>query len=73
MPGRPPGNLPASQALADRLIAAGCVGMRVPSFAPGAGADDVNLVLWRWGDHRPNRVVLIDDEARLPLPKTGKR
>ena len=67
------GNVPASQTLADRLIAAGYVGMRVPSFAPGAGADDVNLVLWRWSDRRPSRVVLIDDEARLPLPKTGKR
>ena len=67
------GKVPRSQALADRLIAAGYVGMRVPSFAPGAGADDVNLVLWRWSDRRPSRVVLIDDEARLPLPKTGKR
>ena len=66
------GGVPASQALADRLIAAGYVGMRVPSFAPEAGADDVNLVLWRWSDRRPSRVVLIDDEARLPLPKTAK-
>lgn len=67
------GHVPASQALADRLIAPGYVGMRVPSFAPEAGADDVNLVLWRWSDRRPSRVALIDDEARLPLPRTGKR
>ena len=50
-------------------IAAGYVGMRVPSFAPGAGADDVNLVLWRWSDRRPSRVALIDDEGRLPMAR----
>ena len=66
------GVTPRSQALADRLIAAGYVGMRVPSFAREAGADDVNLVLWRWSDRRPSRVVLIDDDARLPVPKTAK-
>ncbi len=59
------GGVPASQALADRLIAAGCVGMRVRSFAAGAGPDDLNLVLWRWGPDRPARVNLIDDESRL--------
>ena len=58
--------IPASQALADRLLDAGYVGMRVRSFAPAAGPDDVNLVLWRWSDRRPSRVVLIDDEGRLP-------
>lgn len=52
----------------------GYVGMRVPSFAPGAGADDVNLVLWRWSDRRPSRVALIDDEGRLPMtPETASR
>ena len=59
------GGIPASQALADRLIAAGYVGMRVRSFATGASADDLNLVMWRWGPERPARVVLIDDEGRL--------
>lgn len=59
------GNIPASQLLADRLIAAGYTGMRVQSFAPGAGADDLNMVFWRWGNHRPSKVVLIDDEQRL--------
>ena len=57
-------SVPASQALADRLVA-GYVGMRVRSFAAGAGPDDVNLVLWRWGARRPSRAVLIDDEGRL--------
>ena len=60
------GAIPASQALADRLMAAGYAGMRVWSFAPGTGEDDLNLVFWRWGDHRPSRVVLIDDESHLP-------
>ena len=55
--------VPASQALADRLIAAGYVGIRVRSFAAGTGSDDLNLVLWRWGDNRPVRVVLVDDEG----------
>ncbi len=59
------GAVPASQALADRLISAGYVGMRVRSFAPGSDAHDLNLVLWRWGDRMPSRVVLIDDEGRL--------
>ena len=60
------GGAPPSQASADRLIEAGCVGMRVPSFAPGARADDVNLVFWSWSDRLPSRIVLIDDERRLP-------
>ena len=47
------GATPASQALADRLIAAGYAGMRVRSFAAGASPDDVNLVLWRWSADRP--------------------
>ena len=57
---------PASLRLADRLIAAGYVGMRVRSFAPATGPDDVNLVLWSWGPERPSRVLLIDEEGRLP-------
>ena len=59
------GAVPASQRLANRLNAAGYVGMRVQSFAPGAGADDLNLVFWRWSRHKPSKVVLIDDEERL--------
>ena len=63
------GELPASQALADRLIAEGYSGMRVRSFAAGTGPDDLNLVMWRWSTRRPARIVLIDDEGRL----TGRR
>ena len=57
--------IPASQALADRLIAAGIAGMLVSSFARGARPDDVSLVFWRWGDALPFRIVVIDDEDRL--------
>ena len=59
------GSVPASQALADRLIAAGYAGMRVRSFAAGSGANDLNLVMWKWSPNRPDRVVHIDDEGRL--------
>ena len=59
------GRVPASQALGDRLIAEGYAGMVVRSFAAGASANDLNLVLWRWGSELPAKVVLIDDEARL--------
>ena len=60
------GEVPASQALAERLIRAGYVGMLVRSFAAGAGTDDRSLVLWRWGGRLPSRVAVIDDERRLP-------
>ena len=59
------GAIPASQALADRLIEAGYAGMRVRSFAVGTGADDINLVLWTWNADPAVRVILIDDEGRL--------
>ena len=59
------GIIPASQRLAGRLIAAGYVGMSVQSFAPGSGTNDLNLVLWRWGNQLPGKVVLVDDEERL--------
>jgi RES domain-containing protein len=54
-----------TQALADRLIAAGFAGMLVRSFAPGATPADLNLVLWRWGAEPPAALSVIDDEGRL--------
>lgn len=54
-----------TQAFARRLIAQGCNGVLVRSFAPGATDADLNLVLWRWGDKAPARLTLIDDENRL--------
>lgn len=57
-----------TQDMAARLAADGHVGMRVRSFAPGASAGGLNLVLWRWGDHPPAQLTLIDDEGRLNQP-----
>lgn len=54
-----------SQALARRLVDEGFAGMRVRSFARGATAQDVNLVLWRWSDKPPTALTLVDDEGRL--------
>lgn len=54
-----------TQAFARRLIAKEYCGLLVRSFAPGTSAEDLNLVLWRWGSGPPARLVLIDDEGRL--------
>ncbi|MFT4104097.1 MAG: RES family NAD+ phosphorylase [Burkholderiaceae bacterium] len=54
-----------TQRFARQLIEAGFNGLLVRSFAPGTTAEDLNLVLWRWGDTEPTRLVLIDDEKRL--------
>lgn len=54
-----------TQRLAGDLFRQGHNGMLVRSFAKGAAADDVNLVLWRWGSDAPARLELIDDENRL--------
>jgi RES domain-containing protein len=60
------GEEPPSWALARRLGPAGCAGILVPSFAPGAGRSDVNAVFWRWGRDPPHRVEPVDDLGRLP-------
>ena len=62
------GAVAASQLLAERLVEAGYIGMRVRSFAVGAGSEDLNLVMWQWGDHYPFRVAVIDEEGRLTRP-----
>ena len=54
-----------TQIFAKSLIDRGNNGLLVPSSARGAGADDLNLVLWRWGAKPPSRIELIDDENRL--------
>jgi RES domain-containing protein len=54
-----------TQAFARRLIASGYNGLLVRSFAPGATGSDLNLVLWKWGNVSPSRLILIDDENRL--------
>ena len=56
-----------TQTFAMRLIAAGYNGLLVRSFVAGSAPQDMNLVLWRWGDSPPTRLVPIDDENRLSL------
>jgi RES domain-containing protein len=60
------GREPASWRLARRLIAEGAAGLIAPSFAAGAGAGDVNLVLWDWSDRLPHRLTVFDPTGRLP-------
>ena len=57
-----------TQRFAATLISGGFDGMLVNSFVRGAGRDDVNLVLWNWGDFAPTKLSLIDDENRLGRP-----
>lgn len=54
-----------TQSLARQLVAAGHNGLLVRSFAPGTMETDLNIVLWRWSDRAPSRLLLIDDEGRL--------
>jgi RES domain-containing protein len=54
-----------TQSFAQRLMAKGYRGLLVRSFAAGAGANDLNLVLWAWSDASPAQLILIDDEGRL--------
>lgn len=60
------GTRPASWAIHERLRAAAIAGILVPSFAPGAGSDDRNLVLWDWGPDLPRKVAVYDPSGRLP-------
>ena len=54
-----------TQIFARRLVAAQYRGLLVHSFARGATPDDINLVLFDWGNSLPAKLVLIDDEGRL--------
>jgi RES domain-containing protein len=49
--------------LAEAAIGDGFAGLLVPSFARGAQADAVNLVLWHWDA----ALTLVDDDNRLGL------
>jgi len=62
------GKIPASQQLADRLLACDYAGILVRSFARGAGPNDMNLVLWKWTKRRPHKLTLFDPDHRLPKP-----
>jgi hypothetical protein len=39
--------------------------MRVRSFAKGATAMDINMVLWVWGSTLPTKLALVDDDGLL--------
>jgi RES domain-containing protein len=60
------GREPPSWAFSRRQISAGAAGLITPSFAPGAGPDERNLVLWRWGERLPHKVNVHDPSGRLP-------
>jgi len=53
-----------TQDLARTLVAEGCAGLLVRSFARGASDRDLNLVLWRWAGEGC-ALDLVDDEDRL--------
>lgn len=54
-----------TQVFARRVVEAGYQGLLVRSFARGARPDDLNLVLFAWGEGAPSRLTLIDEEGRL--------
>lgn len=60
------GLTPPTWDMAKALTHGGYHGGLVPSFAPGTGEGDRNLVLWRWSDAAPCHVTVIDDFGRLP-------
>jgi RES domain-containing protein len=67
------GKEPPSWDISRRLYNEGKAGILVPSFAPGATAEDHNLVLWRWGDRPPYRVQVFDPSGRLPKDQISWR
>ncbi|MFV0243599.1 MAG: RES family NAD+ phosphorylase [Qingshengfaniella sp.] len=58
------GHTAPTQDLARTLIADSFVGLLVRSFAKGAAANSLNLVLWRWTG-TAGTLAVIDDENRL--------
>lgn len=55
-----------TQAFARTLIQAGHNGLLVRSSALGASVDDLNLVLWAWGDEKQQaRLAPVDEEGSL--------
>lgn len=57
--------------IAHRLIAAGCAGVIVPSFASRASPQNRNLVLWSWSRNPPHRLQVVDDDQRLPRDQSS--
>jgi RES domain-containing protein len=67
------GSRPVSWTIHDRLSTLGIAGILVPSFAPGAEAEDRNLVLWKWGPDLPHKVAVFDPSGRLPKDQLSWR
>jgi RES domain-containing protein len=67
------GKEPPSWQIARRLHREGRAGVLVPSFAPGATADDHNLVLWRWSEGPPHQIRVFDPSGRLPKDQLSWR
>lgn len=61
------GSTPPTWQIAARLRTDGFAAAIIPSFAPGSPGSDRNVVFWDWTDAPPHKVVVIDDEGRLPL------
>lgn len=65
--------LSQSQRLAEAVQAEGHVGMVVPSYAKGATEEDVNIVLWHWGESGRAVLSLVDDDKCLAgLARQGR-
>lgn len=60
------GRIAPSQAIAKGLRGRGFAGAIIPSYVPGATADDINLVLWKWGPDLPHKISVFDPDSRLP-------
>lgn len=58
------------QAFSRRLMSQGYNGMLVRSFVKGAKPDDINIVLWNWGEALPSRLIPMDDDGRLSSPNS---
>jgi RES domain-containing protein len=67
------GQMPPSWNLAESLMAVGCSGIIVPSYAFGASKRDINVVFWMWSRNKPHKVRVIDDDGRLPKDDSSWR
>lgn len=59
------GRTPRSHLVASRLIEVGYAGLLVRSFGINATFNDLNLVLWDYGEDVPRKVKVVDDERLL--------
>lgn len=60
------GQRPPTWQLYDLCKTLGISAIRVRSFATGSTENNINIVFWDWADILPHKVIVIDDEGRLP-------